>query len=103
MRIANQRFEDTLVRLDGLRFEHCVFVGCTLVFTAVDTVAFEGCTFENCTWKFDGPAETMLLFLTAMYHGLGEQGRRTCELVFDSIREGWAAAGRDLPAVTAAR
>jgi len=76
------------VHLDGTRFEGCTFHGCTLVFRGEAPVQIVECHLERVKWRFEGPARDTLKFLSALYSGTGEGGRRTVEATFESIRKG---------------
>ncbi len=88
MDIIGRRFDNSSVEVDGNRFESCTFVRCRIIFSALDTVTFKDCIFDRCDWVFDGPAETTLTYLSALYRGLGPQGQELVEAVFQGIREG---------------
>jgi len=81
-------FENSRLEVDGMVFERCKFKHCRLVFSAIDTVTFKECSFDSCDWVFDGPAENTLLYLSALYRGLGEGGRDLVESMFERIRAG---------------
>lgn len=87
-RETGRTYINQTVSLDGTRFEGCVFVGCTLVFRGEEPVQIVECRLEKVKWRFDGPARHTLKFLSALYTGTGEGGRRTVEATFDAIREG---------------
>jgi len=76
------------VHLDGTRFEGCAFHGCTLIFRGEEPVQIVECRLEKVKWRFDGPARHTLKFLSALYSGTGEGGRRTVEATFEAIRKG---------------
>lgn len=86
--IRNETFSHTLIELDGKHFIQCQFLQCKLVFTAYETVAFDGCVFDQCDWVFDGPAETTLKFLSALYAGLRPQGELLVEEILNGVRNG---------------
>lgn len=81
-------FINETVALDGTRFEGCRFHGCTLVFRGEEPVQIVECTLEKVKWRFEGPARNTLRFLSAIYAGTGEGGRRTVEATFEAIRRG---------------
>jgi hypothetical protein len=85
---TGKTFINQTVRLDGTRFEDCAFHGCTLVFRGEQPVHIVGCRLEDVKWRFDGPARHTLQFLSQLYQGTGEGGRRTVEATFESIRLG---------------
>ena len=69
---------------------------CRLVLAGFDGVR---CVFTRCDWVLDGPAENTLLYLSAFYHGLGTQGPKMVESIFDSIRRGTVGQHIPLPAL----
>lgn len=80
-------FKGETVQLDGNQFVGCTFYDCKLVFYAYEPVSFDRCVFHECDWVFEGAADIMLSFLTALYHGLGVSGQKLVELIFQGIRE----------------
>lgn len=85
---VNERFSHETIDLDGKRFERCTFDDCKLRFSAIRPVQFHRCSFTNSDWVFAGPAETMLYFLSDLYHGLGVGGRSVVELMIRGIKDG---------------
>jgi hypothetical protein len=47
------------------------------------------CRFENVSWVFEGPAANTLAFLQALYHGMGEGGRKLVDDTFENIRRAY--------------
>ena len=45
-----------------------------------------GCHFDDCRWQFEDAAERTLVFLRAMFHGLGTGGRQLVESTLNQIR-----------------
>jgi hypothetical protein len=88
MLYTDREFIGQTVNLDGNRFVNCRFQDCQLVFYAYEPVSFDRCVFDECDWVFEGAADIMLSFLTALYHGLGKSGQDLVELIFDSVRNG---------------
>lgn len=86
--VRNQTFEDERLEIDGTIFEQCVFKRCQIVFSAIDTVSFKQCHFDSCEWVLDGSARSTMLYLSALYRGLGTGGRDLVETMFSSIRDG---------------
>jgi len=74
--------------LDGNEYQGCTFIQCHLIFGATGSVGLHSCTFVECSWSFDGPALGTILFLQAIYQGLGEQGMELVDSIFSSIRHG---------------
>lgn len=87
MLYTDRDFTTSTVDLDGNQFVNCRFYDCKLVFYAYEPVSFDRCVFTECAWVFEGAADNMLSFLTALYHGLGESGQSLVELIFKGVRE----------------
>ena len=87
MLYRDRDFSGKTVELDGNQFVNCRFYDCKLMFFATAPVSFDQCVFNECDWSFEGPADIMLSFLTALYHGLGVSGQDLVELIFQGIRE----------------
>lgn len=99
MRYVDQHFKGETVELDGNHFVNCHFFDCKLVFHAYNPVSFDRCVFNECDWTFEGPAENMLDFLKALYHGLGPNGHSLVEVIFKGIQDGTFPASKSSPAL----
>jgi hypothetical protein len=88
MNIVGRRFQNERVEVDGLVFERCVFDRCHIVFRATEYVQFLDCTFNNCDWVFSDAADLTLVYLSALYRGLGKEGQDLVETIFQQIRSG---------------
>jgi hypothetical protein len=86
--IANRTFfrEDVLV--DGQHFRNCQFTESRIVFRATAPVEFEECVFTQCEWVFDGPAEHMLFYLSALATSLGVDAREMVVNLLNGIASG---------------
>lgn len=93
MRFQGQQFANKTVEVDNNQFVDCKFTNCVLRFTGAGAVGYQNCVFDRCEWMFDGPAETTIQYLAAMYQGLGPGGRDIVEGIFDSIRQGGIGHG----------
>jgi hypothetical protein len=80
------RYKDVRVILDNNEFIGCTFEGCTMEYSGTGAVSLVECSFTNVSWVFSGGAEKTLVFLNALYHGMGEGGRKLVESTFDNIR-----------------
>jgi hypothetical protein len=87
MLYTDRNFSGKTIELDGNQFINCQFYDCRLIFSATAPVTFDECVFNECDWSFEGPADIMLSFLTALYHGLGVSGQNLVALIFDGIRD----------------
>lgn len=95
--IRDEHYRRQIVYLDDTVFINCIFDDCKLIFTGRGRVSFDRCTFIFCQWVFDGPAENTLLFLSAIFRGLGEEGRKLVRGIFESIEMGTVDEGHLLP------
>jgi hypothetical protein len=102
MRYENKTFERETVNLDGNEFVGCHFIESRLILTAFDGVTIDRCTITRCDWVLDGPAENTILYLSAIYRGLGVQGQQLVEAIFDSIRRGTVGQDVTVPSLAAA-
>jgi hypothetical protein len=93
MRIEDKTFEDQQVRLDGNEYIKCIFKHCELQFGAMEPVTMVECSFDQCSWSFTGAAALTVKFMTALYHGAGEGGRKLIEQTFEDIRRGHQPQG----------
>ena len=88
MRIEGQTFSEETVTLDCNEFIKCKFVNCVLEYQGFGTVGLEGCEFEDVNWTFTGPAANTIKFMTGLYTGAGEGGRKLIEGTFVNIKKG---------------
>lgn len=87
-RFVGKVFENARLEVDGSTYERCKFLRCRIGFSAIDTVVFKECVFTQCEWIFEGPAETTLAYLSALYRGLGAGGQQLVDGIFQGIRDG---------------
>ena len=80
-------YEGGTVQLDNNEFIRCKFQKCRLVFGGTGPVSMVECEFIEVSWEFTGPAQNTLVFLRAMYHGMGDGGEKLVESTFDNIRK----------------
>ena len=97
MNIVGRRFQDERVEVDGEVFERCVFDRCQIVYRATEYVQFHDCTFNNCDWVFSDGADLTLVYLSALYRGLGPQGQDLIETIFQQIRTGALERYKEAP------
>jgi hypothetical protein len=79
----NQTFSDVTVHLDGSSFYDCTFERCTVVFSGVLPAVLNNPRFVDCRWQAAGPAETTIMFLTALYKA---GAKDLIETTFETIR-----------------
>lgn len=94
--VRDETFGPGSVQVDDTLFIKCRFTQSKIIFEGTGPVSFDGCTFDRCDWVFDGPAEHALLYLTTLYHGLGDGGRELVEGIFESIRQGTVLQGQHI-------
>lgn len=82
-----QTFKESNEVLDGNKYERCNFIKCTLVYRGGEAPMFTSCDFSNCGWSFEDAAMRMIYFLTLLYHGIGDEGKKTVEDLFSTIRQ----------------
>lgn len=95
--VQDKHYTREVVYLDDTVFINCVFDHCKLIFTGEGRVSFDRCRFIFCQWVFDGPAENSLRFLSALYRGLGSEGRELVKGIFESIERGTVDEGHLVP------
>lgn len=81
-----EKFVDTSLFLDGIRFVRCTFVNCQLIYEGRDDVDFQDCTFENCSWTLGAAAERTVNFLSILQRRTGATGLKLVDEIFDSLR-----------------
>jgi len=84
---THRTFVGEEIDLDGNTFTGCVFRRCIIRFSARATVSMSDCKFHDCTLTVGGPAALTLDYLRAVYHGLGEWGRKSVERLFEEVRQ----------------
>jgi hypothetical protein len=86
MRQIDQNFSSKTEVLDGNEYLNCKFKSCTMVYRGGTIPVVNGCNFDDCRWQFEDAAERTLVFLRAMFHGLGTGGRQLVESTLNQIR-----------------
>ena len=86
MQVVDSTFSGGRIHIDGNEYIRCRFENTTLIFSAITPTSMVDCTFVNVNWNFDGSAALTLKFLNALYHGLGEEGKRLVERTFENVR-----------------
>ena len=86
MTFTKQTFVSQKVLLDGNEFIDCVFDKCHLEYSGVMGCGLRGNNFNECTWGFVGPAMNTVNFMSAVYHGIGGEGKTLIENTFAAIR-----------------
>lgn len=89
MRYENKVFEDQTIRLDGNEYIGCTFRRCELQFGASAPISLVNNSFgEQVTWSFTDAAAMTIQFMTGLYLGADQGGRKLIENTFDNIRRG---------------
>ena len=83
---VGEQFSNLPVALDGEQFTRCTFTRCRIIYRASTPATVAGNTFDTCGYEFEGAAANTIHFLRDLYHGVGPQGRKLVEEVFDGIR-----------------
>jgi hypothetical protein len=86
MRYNNQSFFGDTVMLCGNEYLGCTFSKCKLVFSGEEALNMRDCLIREPEWIFTGPAGNTMKFLAASYHGMGDDGVRFVESIFNNIR-----------------
>lgn len=86
MKLEKQTLSNQEVRLDGNEFLGCHFENCTMVYGGGPPPTLNSCSFVNVKWSFSDAASNTVNFMTALYHGAGEGGRKLIEQTFENIR-----------------
>ena len=87
IRNINNKYENVTVKIDNNEFIDCKFVNCVMEFSGTGPVSLSGCSFLKVNWVFSGSAQITLQFLTAVYHGMGEHGKKLIEQTFENIKK----------------
>ena len=90
MKFGEATFSNQDLTLDFNDFARCKFVKCTLVYHGFGPVGLARCEFVDVKWNFSGPAGNTVKFMTALYQGAGEGGKRLIEGTFENIKQGKA-------------
>lgn len=84
--IKGARFESGTVVVDGNRYEECTFLNCFIQFDGGELPSFIGCTFDSCQLGLGASASNAVMYLRAIYHGLGDWGKNSVETLFNEVR-----------------
>jgi hypothetical protein len=87
-RFEGRSFRGERLPLEGHEYINGNFEDCVMVFSGSDgPMTMTGNRFgRGITWTFEGPAQRTLVFLNALYHGMGDGGREQVEEIFAAIR-----------------
>ena len=88
MKAEKSTFSNQEIRLDGEEFVACHFDNCTMLYGGTRQVKLDGCSFNDVKWQFVDASANTLQFMTALYHGAGEGGRKLIEQTFENIKRG---------------
>lgn len=87
-RFEGRSFRGERRPIEGNEYSNCDFEDCVMVFAGSEgKITMDGNLFgRGVTWTFEGPAQRTLIFLNALYHGMGDGGREHVEEIFAAIR-----------------
>lgn len=88
MDYRDKHFIKDTIDLDGESFFNCTFTDCILRYSGGALPEMQACTFSDSTFELAGAADRTVIFITAMYHGMGEGGKNLVERTFENIRAG---------------
>lgn len=91
MRFEGKTFVDQEILLDGNEYVGCTFRRVNFVYMAIRPPMLTGNKMESCTWELSGPAADTFGFLSGLYNGGGEPGRRLVDSTFENVRRGGVA------------
>ena len=89
------KFVNETIDIDDKAYINCSFFKCVIRFSGTGPVSFKNCHFEECGIEFKGHAVTTVVFLRAIYHGLGDWGKYSVEGLFDEIRAPYEIANKE--------
>lgn len=81
-------FDGERLMIDNKSFVECEFRNCTLVYSGGPSPDFVECNLDTLQLEFEGPALRSVQFLSDVYDGFGEVGKKVVEATFDNIRRG---------------
>ena len=88
MLVKNKTLENQTVELDGMEFQGCIFKNCLIQFNGkAQVVGLSDCQFHGCKLGMGGGADLTVQYLKAIYHGLGDWGSESVEMLFNEIRK----------------
>ena len=88
MKFEGKTFLGETISLDYNDFVKCEFRDCNLIYHGFGTVGIVDCSFYLVRWTFSDAASHTIDFLTALYSGSGEGGKKLIESTFANIRSG---------------
>lgn len=91
--IKGKTFTNETMTLDNKHFFDCKFNHCTMVFEGKGNLHLSNCGFYNCRWSLTEYAANVVSFMSSMYLGLGEDGKKVVEETFENIKSGMYLKG----------
>jgi len=88
MKSKDKTFSNEDLDLDFNSFTNCKFVNCNMIYHGFGPIGMEGCSFTEVRWTFSDAAALTLNFMSSLYVGAGEGGRRLIEQTFENIKAG---------------
>ncbi len=86
--IKGKTFSKEDVHLDFNGFIDCKFVECNIIYHGFGPSGLEGCSFEKVRWNFSDAAAKTLNFMSGLYAGGGEGGKKLIEDTIKNIITG---------------
>lgn len=87
MDFKDKQFKNDKVRMDGNSFINCQFENCVMEYGGGPPPSMVGCGFNGVQWAFTEAASNTIIFMGAIYHGMGDGGKKLIEQTFENIRK----------------
>lgn len=87
MEFNRKQFKNEEIRLDGNTFLGCSFDNCMMVYGGGPPPSMIDCSLNGVKWSFTEAASNTIQFMSAIYHGMGEGGKKVIEETFTNIRK----------------
>lgn len=88
MKFKNQEFLNEDINMDFNNFVDCNFNRCNMIYRGYGPIGMQGCSFVDVKWTFSDAAANTVNFMTSLYSGAGEGGRKLIEQTFENIKRG---------------
>lgn len=85
--ITGATFDGGVTNVDGNYYKNCAFKNTQITFNGGPLPSFVDCSFDGCSLSLAGPAANTMAYINAIYHGFGEWGKTSVDLMFKSIQE----------------
>lgn len=88
VRYVGKTFVGAQVGLDFGDFENCCFERCTIHYTGAGPFNIVNCQFIEVQWALSQAAQRTIYFLSAIYHGGGDGGKKVVSGLYDAVVRG---------------